>query len=55
MEATLSKNFEIRKRSGCLRNLFAAVLLIAGLVLVSGCAGTATGKDTSVYSSLKAE
>ena len=55
METTLSKYFEFRMRSGFLPDLFATVLLSAGFAVISGCAGTATGKDTSVYSSLKSE
>ena len=55
MEVTLSKNVEFRKRTGFLPKFFASVVLVAGLAVISGCAGTATGKDTSVYSSLKAE
>lgn len=55
METTLSKYFEFRMRSGFLPGLFATVLLSAGFAVISGCAGTATGKDTSVYSSLKSE
>ena len=54
MEATLSINFEFRKYSGFLPKLITAVLLLAGFAVISGCAGTATGRDTSVYSSLKA-
>ncbi len=55
METTLSKLFELRIRSGFLPGLFATVLLSAGFAVISGCAGTATGKNTSVYSSLKSE
>ncbi len=55
MENTLSKNYEVRTISGFLPGLFAMVLLAFSLVALSGCAGTATGRDTSVYSSLKAE
>ena len=55
MEVTLSIKFEFRKHSGFLPKLFATVLMVAGFAVISGCAGTATGRDTSVYSSLKAE
>ena len=55
MEVTLIINFEFRKHSGFLSKLFATILMAAALAVISGCAGTATGRDTSVYSSLKAE
>ena len=55
MEAKLSINVEFRKHSGFLANLFAMILVAAASAVISGCAGTATGKDTSVYSSLKSE
>ncbi|MGB7453612.1 MAG: hypothetical protein WBM36_15915, partial [Lysobacterales bacterium] len=45
----------VRTDSGFLMGIFATVLLAAVFGVVSGCAGTAKGRDTSVYSSLKTE
>jgi len=55
MEIFLSRIFAVRTRSGFPISLIAifAVAIFAGTI--SGCAGTATGRDTSVYSSLKKE
>jgi hypothetical protein len=55
METNLSKHFKTRKIFGFPPGLFITIMaaLVAGAI--SGCAGTATGRDTSVYSSLKAE
>ena len=55
MEIILSKTFEIRRRSGFLPGLIAILLMAMVTGIISGCAGTATGRDTSVYSSLQAE
>ena len=41
--------------SGFLQGLFTAALLAVVIGLISGCAGTAKGRDTSIYSSLKTE
>jgi hypothetical protein len=41
--------------SGCHPGLLAIILSAFFLAMLSGCAGTATGRDTSVYSSLKKE
>ena len=49
MENTLSNNFEFRMRAGFLQGLFMAVLVTVVSGLLSGCAGTAKGRDTSVY------
>jgi len=55
MENALSKKFEVRMKTGFQHGLFVMILLAGVVAVVSGCAGTATGRDTSVYSSLKAE
>ncbi len=55
MENTLRKNFEFRTVSGIPFKLLAIVLMAAIFGIISGCAGTAQGKNTSVYSSLKSE
>ncbi len=55
MENILSKDFVVRKDSGFITVVIAAVLLGVFAGLISGCAGTATGRETSVYSSLKKE
>jgi hypothetical protein len=55
MENTLSRHSEIRMKPGSPLVLFAIVLLSLLSGVLSGCAGTATGRDTSVYSSLKPE
>jgi len=51
----LSKVFAIRTRTGFPAALIAAFLLAVFAAMISGCAGTATGRETSVYSSLKKE
>jgi len=55
MENTLSEIFKVRTGSGFPPALFAIAVLAVVIGLTSGCAGTATGRDTSVYSSLKKE
>ena len=55
MDVILRRDFEVRRTSGFLQSLFAIAALVIAAGLVSGCAGTATGRDTSVYSSLEAE
>ena len=51
----MSKTFEVRRRSGFLPGLIAILLTAMVTGIISGCAGTATGRNTSVYSSLQAE
>ena len=51
----MSQTFEIRGHSGFLPGLIAILLLAIVTGIISGCAGTATGRNTSVYSSLQAE
>jgi hypothetical protein len=55
LEIILNKTSEIRRRSGFLPGLIAILLMAMVTGIISGCAGTATGRDTSVYSSLQAE
>jgi len=55
MENALSKKIEVRIKTGFQQGLVVMILLAGVIAVVSGCAGTATGRDTSVYSSLKAE
>ncbi len=55
MENILSRIFAVRTGSGFPTRLFAILVLAAIAGISSGCAGTATGRDTSVYSSLKKE
>ena len=55
MENILSENLKIRINTGILSNLLVIVLLAFVAGIISGCAGTAKGKDTSSYSRLKAE
>ena len=51
----MSKTFEVRKHAGFLPGLITILLLAIVTGIIGGCAGTATGRDTSVYSSLQAE
>jgi len=55
MENALSKKFAVRVCSGFPMVFFAIALSAFVIGITSGCAGTATGRDTSVYSSLKKE
>jgi len=55
MENILSKILKGRISSGFLPGLFTIVLLVVAVGIISGCAGTAQGRNTSVYSSLKTE
>jgi len=55
MENTLSNNYAVRTGSGFLMGVFAIVLLATVFGVISGCAGTAKGRGTSVYSSLETE
>ncbi len=49
----MSKIFEIRVISGFPSGLLAIIMWAIIFATISACAGTATGKDTSAYSSLK--
>ena len=53
MENTLSNIFEVRNSPGPPLVLVAIVLMAVAVGALSGCAGTATGRDTSIYSSLE--
>ena len=55
VENTLSKNFKIRTNTGFLSKLLVVFLPIVAAGIISGCAGTAKGKDTSSYSKLGTE
>jgi hypothetical protein len=55
MENVLRRIFTIRAMAGFPIGFIAISTLAILAVVISGCAGTATGRDTSVYSSLKKE
>jgi len=55
MENILSRIYAIRTLAGFPVSLIAIFVLANFTGMISGCAGTATGRDTSVYSSLKKE
>ncbi|MBT8072147.1 MAG: hypothetical protein HKP21_00405 [Xanthomonadales bacterium] len=49
----MTRNPEFRPGSGFQPSLLAMILLVALAAVISGCAGTAKGRDTSVYSNLE--
>ena len=53
VEIILTRIPEFRTGSGFQSSLLAMILLVALAAVISGCAGTAKGRDTSVYSSLE--
>jgi len=55
VENTLRKIFNIRINTGYNTALLTIIMLVLTTGLVSGCAGTAKGKGTSVFSNLKPE
>lgn len=55
VENTLRKIFNIRINTGYNTALLTIIMLVLTTGLVSGCAGTARGKGTSVFSNLKPE
>jgi hypothetical protein len=55
VEITLSENFMIRNATGFLSRMAVIAVVIWAAASISGCAGTAKGKQTSTYSSLKTQ
>ena len=49
----MTRDNEFRADSGFLTSLLAMILVVAATALISGCAGTAKGRESSVYSDLE--